>query len=66
MEALGYQYECLGMSLGDKQKANLGDGEGLKDEIQMLRWNYGDPYLGTCKETFDGGTHLRYWQQKGT
>lgn len=35
-------------------------------EIQTLRWNYGDPYIGSCRETFEGGQHLRYWKQNST
>lgn len=30
-----------------------------------MRWNYGDPQLGTCKETVQGGNHFRYWVQDG-
>jgi hypothetical protein len=30
-----------------------------------MRYNYGDPYLGTCKETVQGGNHFRYWIQNG-
>ena len=30
-----------------------------------MRWNYGDPELGTCKETIQGGNHFRYWAQNG-
>lgn len=44
----------------------MGDGQGNKTERETLRWNYGDPYLGTCRETFEGGNHLRYWIQNNT
>jgi hypothetical protein len=27
--------------------------------------DYGDPTLGTCKETVEGGNHFRYWTQTG-
>lgn len=57
--------ECLGMHFGDKQKAALDGPEGV-DEFAVLRWMYGDPYIGSCKETFEGGLHLRYWRQKST
>jgi len=30
-----------------------------------MRWDYGDPALGTCKETVEGGNHFRYWAQDG-
>lgn len=58
--------ECLGQHLGSVQDANLGDGQGDVPEVEELRWNFGDPYLGTCRETFDGGLHLRYWIQNNT
>ena len=31
----------------------------------MIRWDYGDPTLGTCTETIQGGNHFRYWVQNG-
>ncbi len=58
--------ECLGQHLGGAQEANLGDGLGNASEVEELRWNFGNPYIGTCKETFDGGLHLRYWVQNTT
>ena len=58
--------ECLGQHLGDAQSANLGDGQGNASQIQELRWDYGNPYIGTCEETFEGGLHLRYWIQNST
>lgn len=30
-----------------------------------MRWDYGDPTLGTCTETIKGGNHFRYWVQNG-
>jgi hypothetical protein len=30
-----------------------------------MRLDYGDPTLGTCKETVEGGNHFRYWVQSG-
>lgn len=54
------------MHFGDTQSANLGDGDGNVTQVAVLRWDYGDPYVGSCKETFNGGLHLRYWQQNGT
>lgn len=58
--------ECFGQALGTPQEANLGDGQGNKNEVQVLRWNYGDIYIGTCMETFKGGLHARYWYQNTT
>jgi len=58
--------ECLGQHLGSDQQADLGDGQGNLTQIQLLRWDYGNPYIGTCQETFDGGLHIRYWVQNNT
>ncbi|ORX36806.1 hypothetical protein BD324DRAFT_469705 [Kockovaella imperatae] len=58
--------ECLGQHLGAYQLANLGDGKGDVPQVQELRWNFGNPYVGTCQETLDGGLHLRYWIQNNT
>ncbi|KAK4688564.1 hypothetical protein P7C73_g1548, partial [Tremellales sp. Uapishka_1] len=58
--------ECLGQHLGDDQMANLGDGHGNTTEAEELRWDFGNPYIGTCEETFNGGLHLRYWVQNNT
>ncbi|KAH7096439.1 hypothetical protein BKA62DRAFT_719682 [Auriculariales sp. MPI-PUGE-AT-0066] len=57
--------ECLGQHLGGHQGANLGDGNGEKNETAVIRFDYYDPYLGTCQESIKGGNHLRYWTQDG-
>lgn len=53
------------MHFGAKQKAALDSAEGV-DEFAVLRWMFGDQYIGSCKETFEGGLHLRYWRQRST
>ncbi|KAI0755098.1 hypothetical protein C8Q80DRAFT_1299810 [Daedaleopsis nitida] len=63
--SVGFASECLGQHAGDPQTANLGDGNGQKNETAELRWDYGDPQLGTCQETIKGGNHFRYWIQNG-
>jgi len=63
--SFGFSNECLGQHSGAPQQANLGDGNGYTNEISEIRWNYGDPQLGACKETVQGGTHFRYWFQDG-
>ncbi|KAH9931659.1 uncharacterized protein BXZ73DRAFT_47154 [Epithele typhae] len=65
MLAVGFATECLGQHAGDAQVANLGDGHGSLNETSELRWDYGDPQLGTCQETIKGGNHFRYWVQDG-
>ncbi|KAI0345909.1 hypothetical protein BDW22DRAFT_1426536 [Trametopsis cervina] len=63
--SFGYAAECLGQHLGDDQAANLGDGDGYVNETAVIRWDYGDPQFGSCKETIEGGPHFRYWTQHG-
>jgi hypothetical protein len=36
------------------------------NETAVIRYDYGDPTLGTCKETVEGGNHFRYWTQSGS
>jgi len=64
-ESFGFGGECLGQHVGDDQQADLGDGNGLVNETAEMRWDYGDPQFGTCKETVQGGNHFRYWIQSG-
>jgi len=64
-QAVGFAGECLGQHSGSDQAANLGDGNGYLNETAVIRWDYGDPALGTCEETVDGGNHFRYWVQNG-
>ncbi|KAJ7429082.1 hypothetical protein B0H11DRAFT_2149984 [Mycena galericulata] len=63
--SIGFASECLGQHEGAAQMANLGDGNGYVNETAELRWDYGDPSLGTCEETIQGGDHFRYWTQNG-
>lgn len=63
--AVGFSGECLGQHAGNGQGANLGDGLGYRNETAVIRWNYGDPQLGTCRESIEGGNHFRYWTQNG-
>ncbi|KAI0040047.1 hypothetical protein FA95DRAFT_1566747 [Auriscalpium vulgare] len=63
--SFGFAAECLGSHSGSDQAANLGDGHGYLNETAVIRWDYGDPTVGTCKETIEGGNHFRYWIQNG-
>ncbi|KAH8113518.1 hypothetical protein DFH11DRAFT_1599133 [Phellopilus nigrolimitatus] len=65
-QAIGFSSECLGQHSGSDQTANLGDGHNSLNETAVMRWNYGDPVLGTCQETIKGGNHFRYWIQDGS
>ncbi|PCH40256.1 hypothetical protein WOLCODRAFT_23946 [Wolfiporia cocos MD-104 SS10] len=64
--SFGYSTECLGQHQGAAQAANLGDGLGYVNQTAEIRWDYGDPQLGTCEETIEGGSHFRYWSQDGS
>ncbi|VDC05539.1 unnamed protein product [Peniophora sp. CBMAI 1063] len=65
-QSFGYSYECLGQHEGNHQSADLGDGQGAVNETAVIRWDYGDVTVGTCKETVNGGAHFRYWVQDGS
>ncbi|KDQ16114.1 hypothetical protein BOTBODRAFT_268237 [Botryobasidium botryosum FD-172 SS1] len=62
----GFSTECLGLHIGDKQQANLGDGKGYKDELAVIRQDFGNVGLGTCLESLTGGNHFRMWRQETT
>ncbi|KAG8860826.1 hypothetical protein FRB96_003559 [Tulasnella sp. 330] len=64
-ESIGFAIECLGLHQGTLQSVNLGDGRGYVNETAVIRWDYGNPLVGTCEETFFGGNHFRYWRQIG-
>ncbi|VDC05536.1 unnamed protein product [Peniophora sp. CBMAI 1063] len=64
-QSIGFANECLGQHEGSHQQANLGDGNGYLNESAVIRWDYGDAVLGTCKESIEGGNHFRYWIQNG-
>jgi len=57
--------ECFGIHSGDPQSANLGDGNGAVDQLIELREDFGDPNLGTCLESLNGGNHFRVFTQNG-
>ncbi|KAJ7929325.1 hypothetical protein B0H13DRAFT_2228609 [Mycena leptocephala] len=64
--ALGYGDDCLGIHLGGPQASNLGDGNGLVNQTQMMREDYGSVAIGTCLETLMGGNHYRVFRQNGS
>lgn len=63
--SVGFSGTCLGQIDGLQESVDLGDGNGTVNQTDVMRWNYGDPTLGTCKETVEGGNHFRYWIQDG-
>ncbi|KIY51536.1 hypothetical protein FISHEDRAFT_7375, partial [Fistulina hepatica ATCC 64428] len=65
-QSLGFAGDCLGQPDTDVERANLGDGNGYINQTSVMRWDYGDPQLGTCTETIEGGNHFRYWSQDGS
>jgi len=64
-KSLGFSEECLGMHIGDLHEADLGDGDGRKNEQFLGRQHY-FPVWGTCWESLVGGNHFRAWRQNGT
>jgi len=63
--SIGYSEECLGIHLGNKHDADLGDGDDRKAQ-QFLARQYYFPVMGSCWESFAGGHHFRAWKQNGT
>ncbi|KAK0533476.1 hypothetical protein OC842_002955 [Tilletia horrida] len=51
-------------NLGGAQQADLGDGNGRKNQSDVLRYSYWTD--NTCAETVNGGNHARYWRQNGS
>lgn len=64
-KSIGYSEECLGIHLGNKHDADLGDGDEKKAQQFLARQHY-FPVMGTCWESFAGGHHFRAWKQNGT
>lgn len=68
--SINFGVSCLGQANGSNQYANLGSGSQVQGtgngDNGVLRWNYGMPYVGTCKETFVGGNHFRWFKQEST
>lgn len=70
--SINFGVSCLGNVNGSEQYANLGDGFGIRSQGNygggngVLRWNYGDPTFGTCKESIEGDNHFRWFLQNGT
>lgn len=51
--SIGFSEECLGLHYGNIHRADLGDGEGRKDEKFLARQYY-FPVWGTCWESVAG------------
>ena len=51
--SLGFAKECLDMHFGEIHRANLGDGDGEKDQQYLMR-EYYMPIIGTCVESLIG------------
>lgn len=63
--SIGFSEECMGLHIGNLHRADLGDGDGRKDELFLARQYY-FPVWGTCWESVAGGNHFRAWKQNGT
>ncbi|OCB88500.1 hypothetical protein A7U60_g4314 [Sanghuangporus baumii] len=64
-KSIGFSEECLGLHYGNIHRADLGDGDGRKEELFLARQHY-FPVWGTCWESVAGGNHFRAWKQNGT
>lgn len=51
--SLGFANECMDLHFGEIHLANLGDGDGKKDQ-QFLMREYYMPVIGTCVESLIG------------
>jgi hypothetical protein len=51
--SISFSEECLGIHLGNKHDADLGDGDDKKMQ-QFLARQYYFPFVGTCWESFAG------------
>lgn len=51
--------ECLGLHLGAPQTANLGDGNGSRNQTVEFRQDFGNAIFGSCFESLLGGNHFR-------
>lgn len=65
-KSIGFSSECFGLHYGGYQSADLGDGEGRKDQHYIARQSYFDTIYGPCWESIIGGHHFRAWKQNGT
>ncbi|KDQ62692.1 hypothetical protein JAAARDRAFT_121300 [Jaapia argillacea MUCL 33604] len=64
-KSIGFSEECMGLHYGNIHEADLGDGDGRKQEMFLARQYY-FPVWGTCWESVAGGQHFRAWKQNGT
>nr|XP_018266460.1 uncharacterized protein I303_00435 [Kwoniella dejecticola CBS 10117]OBR88618.1 hypothetical protein I303_00435 [Kwoniella dejecticola CBS 10117] len=65
LEAGAFGGQCLGLHMGNKQQANLGDGNKNQTQKALLRYQYfHNHFLGTCLETLYGGNHIRVFKQE--
>ncbi|KAE8215742.1 hypothetical protein CF327_g1031 [Tilletia walkeri] len=70
IRTIGFSFECLDLHRGGRQRANLGDGDGWKQEFFEYRQTHlpGAPgrWIGSCWESLYGGNHFRVWKQNGS
>ncbi|KAF8309989.1 hypothetical protein DL93DRAFT_2084934 [Clavulina sp. PMI_390] len=64
--SISFTNDCLGITLGNVQTANTGDGCGWLNQTALMRYDYGDSIFGSCLEILSGGNHFRCWQQNTT
>ncbi|KZT38793.1 hypothetical protein SISSUDRAFT_1046551 [Sistotremastrum suecicum HHB10207 ss-3] len=65
ISTIGFAPECLGIHIGARHRADLGDGNGPQVERLLSRQcHFGIPVLGSCLESLIGGFHFRGWRQE--
>ncbi|BGP55562.1 hypothetical protein JCM8202v2_003167 [Rhodotorula sphaerocarpa] len=64
--SLNFSTDCLGVTLGGTQSADLGDGLGFHPQANILREDFGNLERGTCDESLQGGNHFRMFHQNGS
>ncbi|RDX56429.1 hypothetical protein OH76DRAFT_1451550 [Lentinus brumalis] len=64
-KVIGFSQECLGFHLGAPQTANLGDGNGSRNQTVEFRQDFGNAIFGSCFESLLGGNHFRIFRQNG-
>lgn len=62
VRSIGFSFECFDMHLGTPMRADLGDGNGMVEELFEYRevnaWDAGRA-IGSCRESVSGGNHFR-------
>ena len=64
--SLNFSTDCLGIQNTLVMQADLGDGNGKVNQKAIMRENFGNPFIGNCRQAANGGNKFRYWIQEST